>query len=191
MDPFVGCFFFPSRHCMWCCVCLLPLHRTEYFLIHLREGTPLQYSSGFRPCCNGSRLHSIRRWWDRLCTLHLLGERGCWTYAPCFDFLGESSMGSGVRCRSSYCEIIGEITRLTWDWSRRCLRCWDRSCILSLCWFYLLRGQCAYLICLLWHGWFPARCCPGCFPFPSMFLVCPPLMGMIRCSGRVGRTYNR
>ena len=48
----------PLRHWMLCCVCLLPLHKTEYLLTHFCEGTPLRESSGFRPCCNGSRLHS-------------------------------------------------------------------------------------------------------------------------------------
>ena len=182
----------PPRNCMWCYVCLLTSHKTEYLLTHFREGTPLRYFKGFWPCCNGSRLHLSRRWWSHLRHLHLRGERGWWIYAPCFDCRGGSSVGSGVWHRYSCGERLGESTRLAWAWSRCCrICCQTRSCILSLRWSRPLCGWCAYLICLLWRGWFPAQCCPGCFSFTLIFLVSPTWMGTIRCSGGVGHTCSR
>ena len=181
----------PPRYRIWCCVCPLPSHRTEYLIIHFREGTPIRYYSGFRMCCNGSCLHSSRRRWDFLHPLHLLGEHSFWTYAPWFHCWGVSSMGSSVRCCFSWGKRLGEITRLAWDRSRCRFCCQTRSCILSLRCSRLICGQHSYLICLLWSGWLPARCCPGCLPFTLIFPVRPPWMGMIHCSGRVGHTCNR
>ena len=149
---------------MGCCVCILTSHRTECLPVHFCGGTPLQYSSGFQPCCNGSRLCSSRRQWDRIRPWYLLGARSFWTYALCFDCQGGSSMGSGVRCHSSCGEWLGESMRLAWSQSRYCLRCRIWSCILSLRCSSPLCGQRACLIWPPWRGWLPARCCQGCYP---------------------------
>ena len=163
-----------SHHRLWCCVCLLPSHRTEYLLVHFCGGTPLRYYSGFRTWCNGLRLHLSRYKWACLRPWHLIGARSCWIYSPCFDCRGGSSIGSGVRCRCSCGERIDEITRLAWDQSRSYLCCQTRSCILSLRCSCPLCGRRAYLIWPLWYGWLPAWCCPGCYPFTSFFIACLP-----------------
>ena len=157
-------------------------------LTHFREDIPLWYSSVFRPCCNGSRHRLSRRWWDRLRPIFLQGERGCWTCALRYDCWEESSIDYGILCHYSCGEILGESTRLAWDWSRCRLRFRTRRCILFLCFYRLLRGRRAYLICLSSRDLFPAQCCTGCFLCPSIFLVCRLLRGMTRCSGRAGCT---